>query len=124
MRLGLSMIVMNEADQIVPCLEGIRDVFDDVVIVDTGSSDGTVEILRDELGITPIIVEHEYNISFVEDSARNAGLIQVKSPWVFVLDADERVSRDALERRVGRRAVHQGVAATVAPVAAARKSPR
>ena len=56
MRIGLCMVVKDEATQIEACLAPIRDLFDAVAIVDTGSTDGTPAILRRNLGVEPIHV--------------------------------------------------------------------
>jgi len=96
MQLGLCMIVKDEENTIEGCLEGVVDVFDEVVIVDSGSSDRTREILRDRFSIKPIVV-HRSGRYASNQAARNLGFSKARSPWIFVLDADERVDRQALE---------------------------
>lgn len=44
MTLSISMIVKNEEHYILDCLQSIKDVADEIVVVDTGSSDRTIEI--------------------------------------------------------------------------------
>jgi glycosyltransferase involved in cell wall biosynthesis len=100
MDIGLCMIVKNEAARIRRCLAGIKDLFADIVIVDTGSSDTTIEILRDELGIPVIACPRRIDANFTLADARNLALSRVKAPWVLNLDADEQVSRAALEKLV------------------------
>jgi len=82
--LALCMIVKNEEVFLRSCLESIKDVVDEMVIVDTGSTDGTVEIAR---GFPASIYFHEWQDSFSE--ARNYALKYVTSDWVIQLDADE-----------------------------------
>jgi glycosyltransferase involved in cell wall biosynthesis len=97
MDIGLCMIVKNEEARIGDCLAGIKDCFADIVIVDTGSSDKTEEILRDELGVPVISRPRRIDESHSLADARNLALSRMRAPWVLSLDADERVSRNTLE---------------------------
>ena len=45
-RVSLTMIVRDEEENLANCLESVRGVFDEIVVVDTGSQDRTVEIAR------------------------------------------------------------------------------
>ncbi len=56
-QLGLCMTVKNEAAQLVDCLDGIIDLFSQVEIVDTGSSDDTVSLLAQRYGVKAIYGE-------------------------------------------------------------------
>ncbi len=47
MRIGLCMIVKDEANRIAGALDGVIDLFDQVTVIDTGSTDGTLDILRE-----------------------------------------------------------------------------
>ena len=46
-KLTLSMIVKNEENYLRKCLESVKDVADEIVIVDTGSTDQTIEIAKE-----------------------------------------------------------------------------
>jgi glycosyltransferase involved in cell wall biosynthesis len=94
--LGLSMIVKNEADTIRPCLESVRNLVSQVVIVDTGCTDSTCDIAR-EFGATIISFPWENHFA----NARNAALAPMTTDWVLVLDADEELDRDAKQRLPG-----------------------
>ncbi len=84
------MIVRNEADHLERCLASVRGLVDEMVIVDTGSTDRTVEIARAAGGR---LVEAVWADDF--SRARNAGLDQATGDWILVLDADESLaSRD------------------------------
>lgn len=85
--LGLAMIVKNEALFLRQCLESVQAFVDEIVIVDTGSSDQTLEIAQD---FGAKISHFEWNGSFAD--ARNAALEQMRSDWILVLDADEVLS--------------------------------
>jgi glycosyltransferase involved in cell wall biosynthesis len=98
MDIGLCMVVKDEAKQIGQCLESIVDLFAQVAIVDTGSSDGTPELLRERLGIAPVHVALDETRCRCLSEPRREALARLSTPWVLLLDADERVPRSALER--------------------------
>jgi tetratricopeptide (TPR) repeat protein len=84
MKLSLAMIVRNEAAHLGHCLDSVRGLVDELVVVDTGSSDDTVAIARERgaaVSVFPWIGDFS--------AARNASLAQVTGDWVLVLDADE-----------------------------------
>jgi len=61
--IGLSMIVKDEAHVILKCLESVRPLVDYVLVVDTGSTDGTQQIVRDYLShekLAGIVVEEPW----------------------------------------------------------------
>lgn len=82
----LSMIVKNEEALLPGCLKSVKEFVDEIIIVDTGSTDRTVEIAH-SLGAQ---VEH---FDWIADfsAARNAALGFVKTPWTLWLDADDLV---------------------------------
>ncbi|MEL6554815.1 MAG: glycosyltransferase [Cyanobacteria bacterium J06621_11] len=103
MRIGLCMMVKNEVARIEDCLKDIVDLFDQVVVFDTGSEDGTQEILRDRLGIEPIpAMLNEARCKSFGD-LRNQGIAKLETPWIFCLDADERVERSQLQALMQRK---------------------
>ncbi|MBT2287719.1 glycosyltransferase [Paenibacillus albidus] len=87
-RLSLCMIVKNEEKWLRVCLESVKDVVDEIIIVDTGSTDGTRKIAA-ELGA--VIYDFNWNDSFAE--ARNYGLDRATGDWILWLDADEEIER-------------------------------
>ncbi|NUP96812.1 MAG: glycosyltransferase family 2 protein, partial [Planctomycetaceae bacterium] len=95
-RLTLCVIAKNEEAMLSDCLASVRGLADAIVVVDTGSSDRTVEIAR-EHGAK--VVHHEWSEDFA--AARNAALPHVSSGFLLVLDADERLgpgARSALRK--------------------------
>jgi len=88
--LGLSMIAKNEEHTLRACLTSVRDVVSQIVIGDTGSTDGTLAIAR-EFGATVIGVPWENHFA----KARNAALAPMTTDWVLVLDADEELDAAA-----------------------------
>jgi len=81
------MIVRNEAKFLPHCLRSVRDIVDEIIVVDTGSSDGSPKIAR-ELGAR--VYEHEWNDDF--SSARNRSIELARGRWILVLDADEIIA--------------------------------
>jgi len=87
--LSAILIVKNEERNLPRCLASLRGVVDEVVIVDTGSTDRTVEIARKAkavLGFFP------WNGN--EADARNASIRLATGRWLFMIDADEEVSAE------------------------------
>src|SRR5262249_35866166 len=86
MRVSLTMIVKNEEANLPACLEGWRDLFDEAVIVDTGSSDRTREVAA---ALGAAVSEFAWVDSFA--AARNAALGRATGDWAMWLDADDRI---------------------------------
>jgi tetratricopeptide (TPR) repeat protein len=84
--LGLCMIVKNGAGTLERCLASAENLFDAMVIGDTGSTDGTVEIAR-ACGARVIEIPWRNDFSL----ARNAVLAELGTDWVLTLDADEEL---------------------------------
>ena len=84
MDLTLCMIVKNEEATLPRTLASVKDVVDEMVVVDTGSGDRTCEIAR-EFGA------RVYHFEWCDDfaAARNECLKHAKGDWILVLDADE-----------------------------------
>ncbi|MGE6667782.1 glycosyltransferase [Paenibacillus xylanexedens] len=78
------MIVKDEAGSLQQCLNAVRDVVDEIIVVDTGSIDDTTEIARLH---GAVVIRTEWNGDFSE--ARNLSLAAATKPWILVLDADE-----------------------------------
>ena len=91
--LSLSMIVRDEATRIEACLRSVQDFVDEMVVVDTGSTDETVALAQ----ACGARIEHlEWPGDFAP--ARNAALEHVKGDWVLVLDADEQLRTEAIPK--------------------------
>lgn len=79
--------VRNEAANIVACIESVRWA-DEIVVVDSGSTDGTVELARSK-GAT--VVQFAWNGKFPKKKNWALENIPWKNDWVLILDADERI---------------------------------
>lgn len=86
------VITLNEADRIARCVASMRAVCDDVLVLDSGSTDDTVAIARG-LGAR---VEHRDWDDFAHQ--KNAAIERARHPWVLLLDADEWLEPDAQHR--------------------------
>ena len=86
MTLSLCMIVKDEEELLPGCLEAIDGAVDEMIIVDTGSTDRTVEIAE---SFSARVLHFPWNGSFSD--ARNAGLDAATGDWLFYLDADEHL---------------------------------
>ncbi len=84
--LGLAMIVKNGAETLRECLNSVAGLADQIVIADTGSSDGTPHLAR-ELGAE--VFDFPWQDDFAK--ARNAALNALTTDWVLVLDDDEEL---------------------------------
>ena len=94
-QLSVCMIVKNEENNLAHCLDSIKDLANEIIIVDTGSADDTVKIAK-KFGAK--IFHYEWNNDF--SAARNFSLEKATQSWVFVIDADEIISeKDVLRIR-------------------------
>ncbi len=89
--ISLCMIVKNEERFLAECLRSVCDVVDEINIVDTGSTDRTVEIAR-EFGAN--VIHREWRNDF--GWARNESLALASCRWTLVLDADEEIVPESL----------------------------
>lgn len=86
--LCLCMIVKDEEAFLRKCIESVRDIVDEIVVADTGSTDNTAQLAR-ELGAD--VYSYAWAESFA--LARNFAISKAKSDWLLLLDADETIER-------------------------------
>jgi tetratricopeptide (TPR) repeat protein len=91
--LSLCMIVRDEEQMLARCLAAVAPAVDEIVIVDTGSSDATVEIAK---SFGAKVIEFEWTGSFSE--ARNVSFEAATGDWVMYLDADEVLVSEDVEQ--------------------------
>ncbi len=92
-RVSLTMIVRDEEANLGPCLESAAGLCDEVVVIDTGSTDRTAEVAR-SLGAA--VVPFEWVDDFA--AARNAALDRATGRYAFWLDADDRIDESDRDR--------------------------
>jgi hypothetical protein len=96
MKLGLCMIVKNEEKVIERSLRSALKFMDTWVIVDTGSTDSTMEIIRriaKELG-KPGILEQRPWVNFGHNRSEALALASGYMDWIWMLDADDTIEGD------------------------------
>ncbi|WP_235929820.1 tetratricopeptide repeat-containing glycosyltransferase family 2 protein [Chengkuizengella marina] len=88
--LSLCMIVRDEEEVLDRCLSSISDLVDEIIIVDTGSTDQTKEIAKK-------YTDKIYDFEWVDDfsAARNFSFSKATSDYIFWLDADDIVPQDS-----------------------------
>jgi glycosyltransferase involved in cell wall biosynthesis len=91
--LSLCMIVKDEEAMLGRCLQAVRDAVDEIVVVDTGSGDATVQI-AESFGAR--VLHHAWDGDF--SAARNASFAAATGDWVMYLDADEVLIADDVQR--------------------------
>ena len=89
MRISACVITKNEEKNLPRWLESMRGVADEMIVVDTGSSDGTVALAK-------AAGAHVFFFEWVDDfsAAKNFALDHATGDWILFLDADEYFSRD------------------------------
>jgi glycosyltransferase involved in cell wall biosynthesis len=97
---SLTMIVRDEQENLPRALQSVRGLFDEIVVVDTGSADRTIEIARS-------FGAKVSEFAWIDDfgAARNAALAQATGDYAFWLDADDLMEtreRAKLEVLLGR----------------------
>jgi len=86
-KLSLALIARNEARCLARCLSSVRPIVDEMIVVDTGSTDDTVPIARE---FNAKVSHFAWRDDF--SAARNFSLEQASGAWIVVLDADEHAS--------------------------------
>ncbi|MGF9915647.1 glycosyltransferase [Paenibacillus ehimensis] len=87
--LSLCMIVKDEEKTLRRCLDSVKGLVDEIIVVDTGSTDKTVEIASE-------FTDHVYLFQWINDfaAAKNEAISKSTAKWILVLDADEYVQPD------------------------------
>lgn len=93
MYISQCLIVKNEEENIEHCLEHLKSVVNEQIVVDTGSMDRTVEI-AEQMGAKV------FHFDWVDDfsAARNFAIDKAKGDWIIFLDCDEYFSEDSVPK--------------------------
>src|SRR5262249_36848573 len=92
-RVSLCMIVRNEERFLAECLQSVADLVDEIVVIDSGSTDRTKEIAA---GFGAKVIDFTWVDNFA--AARNESLRHATGNWIPWLDADERLDAANRER--------------------------
>ena len=101
--ISLCMLVKNEEENIANCLNSVKDIVDEIIIVDTGSTDRTKETAE---GICKKFASEGnfelkiFDFKWTDDfsAARNESLNHATKDWILVLDADETIAEEDLDK--------------------------
>ncbi|MDK2991677.1 MAG: hypothetical protein PWP48_910 [Clostridiales bacterium] len=91
--ISLCMIVKDEQDNLARCLTSVKDVVDEMIVVDTGSSDTTINIARD-FGCK--VYQVPWNNDFSQ--ARNVAMDKANGEWILLMDADEELVEEDCQK--------------------------
>jgi len=89
MSISLCIIVKDEEKLIKNCLNSVKNIYDEIIVIDTGSKDKTINIAK-KFGAE--IYEFEWNDNFSD--ARNFSLQKATKDWILIMDADETMSKN------------------------------
>lgn len=91
--ISLCMIVKNEEKVLSRCLDSLKGLMDEIIIVDTGSEDRTKEIAR---RYTDQVYDFEWTGSFAD--ARNYSFSKATKEYIYCADADEELDQENREK--------------------------
>lgn len=98
--ISLCMIVKNEERVLQRCLDCVKDLMDEIIIVDTGSTDSTKQIA---LKYTDKVYDYEWQDDFA--AARNYSFSKASMEYIYVADADEIIDEENQKRFADLKAV-------------------
>ena len=111
MELSLCMIVRNEEKHLEKCLESVKAAMDEIIILDTGSTDRTKEIAS---RYTPHVYDYAWQDDFA--AARNASMERATKDFILWLDADDVIDAPQLEKLLNlKEELHDGIDAVMMP---------
>jgi len=89
--ISLVMMIKDEEEHIGECLDAIEHIIDEAIIVDTGSTDKTLDIVKrfaERTHVNVKLLHHDWVDNY--SIPRNFGLMHATQRWILHLDADER----------------------------------
>ncbi|MGA2025811.1 MAG: glycosyltransferase [Syntrophobacteraceae bacterium] len=110
-RVSLCMIAKDEQQRISGCLESVCGLVDEIIVVDTGSADGTKQTAR---SCGAKVFSFPWTDNFAE--ARNESLRHATGDWIIFLDADERLNTFGVADCLRKSASARGVDAYAVPI--------
>ena len=92
MKLSVALITLNEEINLKRTLESVRTIADEIIIVDSGSTDSTIEIAN---GFNAKTFYHKWA---GYGKQKNFALAQCTGDWILLIDADEELSKELAEK--------------------------
>jgi len=89
-KITCTIITLNEQDNIGACIESVKQVCNEVIVVDSGSSDDTVQIAE---SLAARLFVQQY---LGDGPQKNHGVQFASNDWILSIDADERLDKDAI----------------------------
>ena len=98
--LSLCMITKNEEHNLTNCLNSVKNIVDEIIIVDTDSTDKTKEIAKNICRNFGLGEAKVFDFKWIDDfsAARNESLKHATKQWILVLDADETIAKEDLDK--------------------------
>ena len=93
MSISLCMIAKDEEKSIGDAIDSVKGIVDEVIVIDTGSSDGTKKVAASR---GAKVIEQKWSDDF--SAARNESLKHATKDWILVLDCDEVIAREDLPK--------------------------
>lgn len=93
-RLSLCIITKDEEKNIARCLKSVEGLVNEIILVDTGSTDGTIEIAKT---LNANVFEHRI-VPFSFAKARNYALNRAFGSWILTMDADEELPQESIPK--------------------------
>ncbi len=90
-KISAVIITKNEVDRIGECIQSLHPLTDDIIVIDSGSTDGTIKKVK-ELGVD--VFETDWK---GYGPTKNFGHIKAKNDWIISLDADESLSEELID---------------------------
>lgn len=90
MRISATIICLNEQENIVACIESLQKVADEIIVLDSGSTDNTVELAKG----AGALVFHQDFLGHIRQ--KNAAVALAKYDYILSLDADEQLSDELI----------------------------
>ena len=91
--ISLCMICKNEEKTIGNALKSVKDIVDEIIVVDTGSTDNSIDIVKSYGGR---VYKEEWKDDF--SYIRNIALDKARGEWILILDCDEIINDTGKER--------------------------
>jgi len=89
MKLSVVLATLNEEENIAACIDSVKSIVDEIVVVDEGSTDKTREIAK-QYGARVFKVKHEA----IFHKTKQKAIDKAKGDWILQMDADERVTSE------------------------------